>query len=75
MPVSGVHPPIRTQYLRTNSSYDPNSLQYAPPHFSVYDAAHKQFFVSNPGMNEIDVFDANREIETTKIPVPLAWGD
>ena len=72
--VTGAHSPIRTRYLRTNSFYDPNSLQFAPPHFSVYDAAHKQFFVSNPYMNEIDVFDATQEIETAQIPVPLAWG-
>jgi hypothetical protein len=72
--VTGAHPPIRTRYLRTNSFYDPNSLQYAPPHFTVYDAAHKQFFVSNPFLNEIDVFDATQEIETAQIPVPLAWG-
>jgi IPT/TIG domain-containing protein len=72
--VTGAHPPIRTRYLRTNSFYDPNSLQFAPPHFSVYDAAHKQFFISNPFLNEIDVFDATQEIETAQIPVPLAWG-
>jgi hypothetical protein len=73
-PVTGAHPPIRTQYLRTNSFYDPNSLEFAPPRFSVYDAVHKQFFVSNPFLNEIDVFDAAQEIETARIPVPLAWG-
>jgi hypothetical protein len=73
-PVTGAHPPIRTQYLRTNSFYDPNDLEYAPPHFSVYDAAHKQFFVSNPFMNEIDVFSAVQETEIAQIPVPLAWG-
>ena len=73
-PVTGAHPPIRTQYLRTNSFYDPNDLEYAPPRFSVYDSIHKQFFVSNPFMNEVDVFDAAQEIETAEIPVPLAWG-
>ena len=72
--VTGPHPPIRTQYLRTNSFFDSNSLQFAPPHFAVYDAAHKQFFVSNPNMNEIDVFDAKREVETAHITVPTAWG-
>ncbi len=73
-PVTGAHPPIRTRYLRTNSFYDPNNLQYNPPHFTVYDAAHKQFFVSNPFLNEIDVFDAVQEIETARISVPTAWG-
>ena len=72
--VTGTHAPIRPRYLRTNSFYDPNSLQFAPPHFSVYDSVHKRFFVSNPYMNEIDVFDATQEIETAQIPVPMAWG-
>ncbi|MGA2084025.1 MAG: IPT/TIG domain-containing protein [Terracidiphilus sp.] len=72
--VTGAHPPIRTQYVRTNSFYDPNSMQYAPPHFSVYDPVHKQFFVSNPFMNEIDVFSTTQENEIATIPVPLAWG-
>ena len=73
-PVTVAHAPVRTRYLRTNSFYDPNSLQFAPPHFTVYDSAHKQFFVSNPFMNEIDVFDASHELEMRQIPVPFAWG-
>lgn len=72
--VAAMHAPFRTRYLRTNSYYDPNSLQYAPPHFTVYDPVHKQFFLSNPYLNEIDVFDATQETETAQIPVPLAWG-
>jgi IPT/TIG domain len=72
--VTAAHPPIRARYLRTNSFYDAFSLSIAPPHFTAYDAAHKQFFVSNPFENEIDVFDALQEIETARIPVPLAWG-
>jgi len=73
-PVTTAHAPIRARYLRTNSFYDSNSLQFAPPHFTAYDSARRQFFVSNPYMNEIDVFDANQETETARIPVPLAWG-
>ncbi len=72
--VTEAHPPTRTRYLRTDSFYNPNDLSIAPPHFSAYDAAHKQFFVSNPYMNEIDVYDATQEIETAQIPVPMAWG-
>jgi hypothetical protein len=71
-PVTGAHPSIRTRYLRTNSSY--YGLQNAPPHFTLYDATHRQFFVSNPYMNEIDVFDAVQEVETAQISVPSAWG-
>ena len=44
------------------------------PPFTIYDKAHKQFFVSNPDMNEIDVFDATHETETAQISVPTAWG-
>jgi IPT/TIG domain len=73
-PTATAHAPIRTRYLRTNSFYDPNSLEYAPPHFTAYDPAHRQFFVSNPFLNEIDVFDANTEFQTATIPVPFAWG-
>ncbi|MGO8934658.1 MAG: IPT/TIG domain-containing protein [Terracidiphilus sp.] len=72
--VTAAHAPLRTRYLRTNSFYDPNSLQTAPPHFSVYDAARQQFFVSNPYMNEIDVFSAASETQTAAISVPMAWG-
>jgi hypothetical protein len=72
--LTAAHSPLRTQYLRTNSFYDADSLQFAPPHFSVYDSVHNQFFVSNPYMNEIDVFDAAKEIQTGQIPVPMAWG-
>lgn len=66
--------PLRTQYIRTNSFYDPNSLQLSPPHFTAYDAAHKQFFVSNPYLNEIDVFSSATETQTGTISVPMAWG-
>jgi hypothetical protein len=73
-PVTEAHPPVRIRYLRTNAFYDPNTLQSAPPHFTAYDAVHKQFFVSNPFLNEIDVFDAAQEIQTAQIPIPSAWG-
>jgi hypothetical protein len=68
------HAPIRTRYLRTNGFYDGPDLQFAPPHFTVFDAAHNQFLISNPSMNEIDVFNAATETETAEIPVPMAWG-
>jgi len=72
--VSGAHAPMRTRYLRTNAFYDANSLLYSPPHFITYDAAHKQFFVSNPYMNEIDVFSATQETHIATIQVPMPWG-
>jgi hypothetical protein len=57
--VSAVHAPIRTRALRTDAS----------PAFTAYDAAHRQFFISNPNLNKIDVFDAVQEVETAAIPV------
>ena len=72
--VTEAHSPIRAHYLRTNSFYNPNSLEYSPPHFTAYDAAHQQFFVSNPYMNEIDVFSATHETQIAAIPVPMPWG-
>jgi DNA-binding beta-propeller fold protein YncE len=68
------HPPIRQRYLRTDAFYDPNALQFAPPHFTVYDSKDKRFFVSNPYLNRIDVFDATQEIEIADIVVPFPWG-
>jgi len=73
-PVTSAHSPVKTRYLRTNAYYDPNNMQYAPPNFSAYDATHNQFFVSNPYLNEIDVFDAVNEVQTAQIPLPGAWG-
>jgi hypothetical protein len=72
--VTAPHASLRTRYLRTNSNYDPNSLQFAPPHFTVYDRAHRQFFMSNPYLNEIDVFDAALETQKAAISIPMAWG-
>jgi hypothetical protein len=72
--VTAAHASSRTRYLRINSFYNPNSLEYAPPQFTVYDAAHRQFFVSNPYLNEIDVFDATQEIQKASISIPTAWG-
>jgi hypothetical protein len=73
--VTGMHAPIRTRALRTNASlYDVTDWQWDPPQFTAYDAVHRQFFVSNPYLNEIEVFSAANEIETAKIPIPGPWG-
>ncbi len=71
---AATYAPIRTRYIRTDSLYDPNALQYAPPHFTVYDPVHKRFFVSNPFLNRIDVFDSAQEFQIAQIAVPSAWG-
>lgn len=71
---AATYAPIRTRYIRTDSFYDSNTLQYAPPHFTAYDSVHKRFFVSNPFLNRIDVFDSAQEVEIAQIAVPGAWG-
>jgi hypothetical protein len=71
---AATYAPIRARYIRTDSFYDPNSLQYAPPHFTAYDSVHKRFFVSNPFLNRIDAFDSAQEVEIAQIAVPGAWG-
>jgi hypothetical protein len=70
---SSMHAPLRTQYQRTDSFYS-DGLQYAPPHFTAYDQPLRRFFVSNPYLNRIDVFDAAQEFQIGSIPVPFVWG-
>jgi hypothetical protein len=74
--VTGMHAPIRIRALRTDASlYDVDDWQWDPARFTAYDAAHRQFFVSNPYLNKIDVFSAADEVETAKVPVPGGpWG-
>jgi len=68
------HPSFRTRYLRTDIQYNPNALQFFPPHFTAYDSAHQRFFVSNTTLNRIDVFDASTESQIGSIFVPEPWG-
>jgi hypothetical protein len=71
---TGPHPAIRTRYLRTDLQYDPNNLQFFPPHITAYDSVHKRFFVSNTTLNRIDVFDSIQELQIGSIIVPQPWG-
>jgi streptogramin lyase len=68
------HPSFRFRYLATDVQYNPNSLQFFPPHFASLDSVHKRFFVSNTTLNHIDVFDATTESEIGSIVVPEPWG-
>ncbi|HEX8816917.1 MAG TPA: choice-of-anchor D domain-containing protein [Terriglobales bacterium] len=66
------HPNIRTRYLRTD-------LQYAaypqfPPRLTVYDPVHKRFFMSNPSLNQVDVFDDATESQIGSFAIPSPWG-
>jgi DNA-binding beta-propeller fold protein YncE len=60
--------------LRTDLQYNPNALQFFPPHVTAYDSVHKRFFMSNTTQNRIDVFDATQESQIGIINVPLPWG-
>ena len=71
---TSAHPPFRTRYLRTDLQYNPNELQFFPPHFTAYDGTHKRFFVSNTTQNRIDIFDASSESQIGSIVVPLPFG-
>jgi IPT/TIG domain len=74
--VTDVHAPIRTRYIRTNAGTF-SSLSGASATTggsAIYDAKHRQFFVGNPFLNEIDVFDAAQEKKIGQIPLPLVWG-
>jgi hypothetical protein len=73
LPVTSPHPPFRTRYLRTDAQYSPG-LQYFPPHFAAYDGVHKRFFVSNPSLNRVDVFDAVAESQLGSVLLPMPWG-
>jgi hypothetical protein len=70
LPLTSLHPPFRTRYLRTDLQYFP---LYFPPHLTAYDSVHKRFFMSNPTLNAIDVFDAT-ESQIGSIVVPLPFG-
>jgi hypothetical protein len=67
--VTAPYPPGRTRYLRTDIQYNPNALQFFPPHVTAYDSVHKRFFVSNTTQNRIDVFDAATESQIGMIIV------
>lgn len=69
--VSNAYAPLRSRYLRTNGYYD---LSFADQHMAVYDVVHGRFFVSNPDMNEIDVFDATEQTQIATIAVSSPWG-
>jgi len=71
---TGAHPPFKTRYIRTDLQYDPNILQYFPPHFTTYDSAHKRFFMSNTTQNSINVFDPSSESQIGTAVVPLPFG-
>jgi hypothetical protein len=71
LPVTSSHPPFRTRYLRTDAQYSP---QVFPSHFAAYDSVHTRFFISNPTLNRIDVFDDATESQLGSVLVPMPWG-
>jgi hypothetical protein len=70
-PETAPHPPTSTRYVHTDIQYNPNALQFFPPHITAYDSVHNRFFVSNTTQNRIDVFDADTKSQVGTILVPL----
>ncbi len=62
--VTQAHAPIRARFLPTTRD----------SWVSAYDANHKRFFLSDPYLNEIEVYDAVQEIQIGTITGPAAWG-
>jgi hypothetical protein len=66
--------PSRATFIRDDSltidEYVDN--QAYPPHFGVYDPAHKNFYVANPTLNCVEVYSAATEQLITSISVPAA---
>ncbi|HEV2395826.1 MAG TPA: IPT/TIG domain-containing protein [Candidatus Sulfotelmatobacter sp.] len=71
---TGAHPPIRTQYRRTDIQYNPNALQFFPPHVTAYDSIHERFFISDTFLNRIEVFDHTQQSQIASVTVPEPWG-
>ena len=63
----------RASYIRTDSNYS-SAVQFAPPHFTVYDPVHSRFWVADPSLNRIHVFDAKYATEIGHVIVPAPWG-
>ncbi len=64
---------LRTKYVRTDAIWDVGFLDFAPQQWIIYHASTRRFFVSNTGLNRIDVIDANSEQLIAEIPVPGAF--
>jgi DNA-binding beta-propeller fold protein YncE len=71
---TGPHPPILAQYRRTDLQYNPNALQFFPPHVTAYDGVHKRFFISNTFLNRVDIFGLTQEAQIGSVTVPEPWG-
>lgn len=70
---SAMHPPIRTQFLRTDAMWDYGSINYFPQQWILYDPRTKRFFANSTALNRIDVFDATNESLIAQIPIPGPW--
>lgn len=70
---TGVHPPSRTRYLRTDAQWSYGFLNFFPQPWILYDPGTKRFFANNTALNRIDVFDATTELQIAEIPIPGPW--
>ncbi|MBZ5680499.1 MAG: IPT/TIG domain-containing protein [Acidobacteriia bacterium] len=70
---SGMHPPFRTRYLRTDAQWSYGFLNFFPQQWIIYDPGTRRFFANNSALNRIDVFDAGSELQIAQIPIPGPW--
>jgi hypothetical protein len=72
-PATGMHPPFRTRYLRTDAQWSYGFLNFFPQQWILYEPGTKRFFANNYGLNRIDVFDATTQLQIAQIPIPGPW--
>jgi hypothetical protein len=72
-PATGMHPPLRTRYLRTDAQWSYGFLNFFPQRWITYDPGTKRFFANNYALNRIDVLDATSELQIGSIPIPAPW--
>jgi hypothetical protein len=72
-PSTGMHPPSRTRYLRTDAQWSYGFINFFPQPWILYDPGSKRFFANNTALNRIDVFDATTELQIGQIPIPGPW--
>jgi hypothetical protein len=66
-------PPFRTRYVRTDAQWS-LSTGWGNQNVGFYEPGTKRFFISDPSLNRVDVFDAASEMRIGEIVIPGAYG-
>lgn len=70
---TGNSPSLRTNYIRDDAIWDSGFLSFFPQKWILYDPGTKRFFVSNTGLNRVEVYDATTETKIGQITVPAPF--